>query len=277
MSSNNPYSSGACAHRGDNYVAPENTLPAFELAIEKGAHQIEFDLRVTKDDQIIVMHDDTVDRTTDGTGKTTDLTFDEVRALDAGSWKGERYKGVRVPTFREVLALVPPGLAVNVQLYLEPRYVGAVIDQIGERDLLEECFLACPEAHSTEARCIDPRIKICNLEGQRGPDSDYPDRTIALGAQFIQLCGWADCMPEVVSKLHQHGVKVNYFGTHVNRAARIEPITNPGNVYASEQFASLLMAGKNSALECNYVGIIVLPKKFGKYPIYHLKRKNEID
>jgi class 3 adenylate cyclase len=69
---------------------------------------------------------------------------------------------------------------------------------------------------------------------------------------------------------------MNYFGSHVNRAARIEPITNPGNVYASEQFASFLMARSDHELECRYVGIIVLPKKFGNYPIYHVKRKNEI-
>ena len=71
--------------------------------------------------------------------------------------------------------------------------------------------------------------------------------------------------------------RTNYFGNHVNRAARIEPITNPGNVYASEQFASLLMARKESDLECRYVGIIVLPKRFGKYPIYHIKRRSEIE
>ncbi len=71
--------------------------------------------------------------------------------------------------------------------------------------------------------------------------------------------------------------KTNYFGSHVNRAARIEPITNPGNVYASEQFAALLMAGRQHDLECKYVGIIVLPKDFGTYPIYHIKRKTEIE
>ncbi len=70
--------------------------------------------------------------------------------------------------------------------------------------------------------------------------------------------------------------KVNYFGRHVNRAARIEPITNPGNVYASEQFASLLVSHRDNRLECIYVGVIVLPKKFGTYPIYLVKRKNEI-
>jgi class 3 adenylate cyclase len=70
--------------------------------------------------------------------------------------------------------------------------------------------------------------------------------------------------------------QMNYFGTHVNQAARIEPITSPGNVYASEQFASLLMSNRDNDLECKYVGIIVLPKEFGKYPIYLVKRKNEI-
>jgi class 3 adenylate cyclase len=70
--------------------------------------------------------------------------------------------------------------------------------------------------------------------------------------------------------------RMNYFGSHVNTAARIEPITNPGNVYASEQFAALLMANPDHDLECRYVGIIVLPKKFGRYPIYHVKRKNDI-
>ncbi|UCB46154.1 MAG: DUF4071 domain-containing protein [Spirochaetota bacterium] len=70
--------------------------------------------------------------------------------------------------------------------------------------------------------------------------------------------------------------KTNYFGNHVNWAARIEPITNPGNVYASEQFAALLMAQKHSDLVCRYVGIIVLPKRFGKYPIYQVKKRDEI-
>jgi len=70
--------------------------------------------------------------------------------------------------------------------------------------------------------------------------------------------------------------RMNYFGRHVNWAARIEPITNPGNVYASEQFASMLMTRSDHELEVRYVGIIVLPKKFGTYPMYLVKRRNEI-
>lgn len=70
--------------------------------------------------------------------------------------------------------------------------------------------------------------------------------------------------------------RTNFFGFHVNQAARIEPITNPGNVYASESFASLLLADRNNSFDCRYVGIVVLPKKFGSYPIYHIKRRTEV-
>ena len=71
--------------------------------------------------------------------------------------------------------------------------------------------------------------------------------------------------------------RLNFFGSHVNQAARIEPITSPGNVYASEQFAAYLQANRDNPLECKYVGVIVLPKEFGSYPIYHIKRKTEIE
>ena len=209
----NTYPGRACAHRGDNFCAPENTLPAFELAITKGAHQIEFDLRVTRDDQLVVIHDETVDRTTNGTGAIADLPFEHVRALDAGGWKGPQFAGTQIPTFAEVLALVPPGLLVNCQLYLNPEYVPLVIEQIRQFGLLGQCFLAATGAQIEVARQVQPDIMICSLEGQRGPDSDYPDQTIALGAQFIQLWGWADCLPAVVDRLHDHGVTVNYFGT----------------------------------------------------------------
>ena len=71
--------------------------------------------------------------------------------------------------------------------------------------------------------------------------------------------------------------RLNFFGSHVNQAARIEPITSAGNVYASEQFAAFLLASRDHQLECRYVGEIKLPKEFGSYPIYHIKRKTEIE
>ncbi len=71
--------------------------------------------------------------------------------------------------------------------------------------------------------------------------------------------------------------RLNYFGSHVNLAARIEPITRPGNVYASEQFVALLVARGSKGIDSRYVGVITLPKEFGSYPIYHIKRVNEIE
>jgi class 3 adenylate cyclase len=68
----------------------------------------------------------------------------------------------------------------------------------------------------------------------------------------------------------------NFFGSHVNQAARIEPITSPGNVYSSESFAALLLADGRNRFDCRYVGVIVLPKEFGSYPIYHVKRMTEV-
>jgi class 3 adenylate cyclase len=68
----------------------------------------------------------------------------------------------------------------------------------------------------------------------------------------------------------------NFFGSHVNQAARIEPITSPGNVYSSESFAALLLTDVRNHFDCRYVGVIVLPKEFGSYPIYHIKRVTEV-
>lgn len=236
----NRFHSGACAHRGDNYCAPENTLPAFELAIAKGAHQIEFDVRVTQDEQLVVLHDETVDRTSNGSGKTTDLTLAAIRELDAGSWKAPEFAGTQIPTLAEVLALVPPGLPVNVQTYLEPRYVPLVIDEIRRHNLVRECFLACPAAHMRVAREIEPALRICNLEGQRGADSDYPDLTIEMGAEFIQICGWSDVLPAAVEKLHRHGVSVNFFGTE--DAALMRRLIEAGVDYVLTDHLDLMLS-----------------------------------
>ena len=70
--------------------------------------------------------------------------------------------------------------------------------------------------------------------------------------------------------------RLNFFGSHVNQAARIEPITSPGNVYASEAFAALLLEDPRNPFDCRYVGVVVLPKEFGSYPIYHIKRLTEV-
>lgn len=106
------------AHRGNSFFVPENTLESFRSALTLPVDQLEIDLHMTKDGQIVMMHDHKVDRTTDGTGLVRDFTLDEIKKLDAGSWKGEEFRGIRVPTFEEFLELLKdyPEMTVNVEL-----------------------------------------------------------------------------------------------------------------------------------------------------------------
>ena len=94
------------AHRGFCSKYPENTLLAFEKAIAEGVDGIENDVQLTKDGEIIIMHDESVDRTTDGKGWVKDLTLAEIKVLDAGGKFDSQYAGLRVPTLREYLELV---------------------------------------------------------------------------------------------------------------------------------------------------------------------------
>ena len=103
-------------HRGGSAYAPENTLSAFNHALELGADGIELDVTLTRDNVPVVIHDDKVDRTTNGHGLVKDLPLDEIRQLDAGSWFNEKYRGEKIPTLAEVLDQIAPLGIVNIEL-----------------------------------------------------------------------------------------------------------------------------------------------------------------
>ena len=104
------------AHRGASAYAPENTIAAFGLAHEMGADWFELDCTLTRDDEIIVIHDDTVDRTTDGTGLVVELTLAELKKLDAGTWKDPKYAGERLPTLDESLNFARDRIGVYIEI-----------------------------------------------------------------------------------------------------------------------------------------------------------------
>ena len=93
------------AHRGNSANAPENTLAAFALAIDGGADGIEFDVHVTADGVPVVIHDATLERTTNGAGAIAELALQDIRAFSAGLWFGEKFGDERVPTLEEVLEM----------------------------------------------------------------------------------------------------------------------------------------------------------------------------
>ncbi len=104
------------AHRGACKVAPENTLPAFEAAIRLGADGVELDVQYSSDGALMIFHNPTLDKTTDGTGRITAHTLEELRKLDAGSWFGPEFANTRIPTLDEVLDLLKDKLLINIEL-----------------------------------------------------------------------------------------------------------------------------------------------------------------
>ena len=106
------------AHRGWCSDYPENTMEAFKAAVELGVDQIELDVRVTRDNELVIIHDSTVDRTTNGTGKVCDKLLAELKALDAGSHKGEQFKGAQIPTFKEFMDYIKdhPTMTIDIEL-----------------------------------------------------------------------------------------------------------------------------------------------------------------
>jgi glycerophosphoryl diester phosphodiesterase len=106
-------------HRGARAYAPMNTIPSFELALAQGADGVELDVRLTRDGEMIIMHNDTVDETTDGEGKVADFTLAELQALDAGAWFNESFRGTRVPTLDAVFEAIGKRTRINVEIKAE--------------------------------------------------------------------------------------------------------------------------------------------------------------
>jgi glycerophosphoryl diester phosphodiesterase len=103
-------------HRGDKLYAPENTLSSFKQAAEKGADAVEFDVKLTADQQVIVLHDPTVDRTTNGSGKVAKLSLEEIRRFDAGIQYPGKFPNEKIPTLEEVFETVGRRLFMNIEL-----------------------------------------------------------------------------------------------------------------------------------------------------------------
>ena len=136
------------AHRGAMCHAPENTLAAFEKAIEFGTYRIELDLRRSKDGHIVLMHDETVDRTTDGRGRLRDLTLPELRQLNVGDTE-------QIPTFEETLACVRGRSKLLVELK-DGDITEQVIDLIRTADMIDDCTLS-----SFNEKCLSQAKNLC--------------------------------------------------------------------------------------------------------------------
>jgi glycerophosphoryl diester phosphodiesterase len=203
---------GLCAHRGCMDTHPENTLPAFQQAIALGAQMIEFDIQLTKDSALVIMHDETVDRTTDGKGNVSELTLAEIRRLDAGRKKDARFAGTGVPTFEEVLAIMPRNVWLNCHLKGGAPVGRMAAEMVKKSGREHQAFLTCGEEAAQAARQVKPDMLICNAENRyRKNAAQYVGATIAMKAHFIQLLRDGDNRKELMADLKKNQVRINYY------------------------------------------------------------------
>jgi glycerophosphoryl diester phosphodiesterase len=211
------------AHRGYRSRYPENTLAAFEAAFDAGAHMIEADTTLTKDRQLVVIHDDHLSRTTNGRGKVCRYTLQELRKLDAGSWFHPRFSQERLPALEEVLDLAEGRGLVNIELKPYP-FEGRpgpsgieqqVLNLLRRKKAFDRVLLSS----------FDPDIL-----GLFSNVSDHPPLALitktAADPHIIDLCKqlktfsfhpkYGNLNAELVDKMHQSGIKVFPYVVNTN-------------------------------------------------------------
>ncbi len=175
-------------HRGARAYAPMNTLPAFELAAEQGAHGIELDVHFSQDRRLIVLHDFTVDATTDGSGYAAAAPLSELKTLDAGRWFAPEFAGVRIPTLDEVFETVGKRLLINVEIKSESV----------EPDGLEEAVADCIRRHGLQERVLVSSFNVLTLRRFRTAAPAVP-----LGYLFARI-GMAGLEDDAFEAYHPH-------------------------------------------------------------------------
>ena len=203
------------AHRGYRARFPENTLAAFRGALEIGAPMIELDAALSRDRQVVVIHDRTVDRTTDGRGRVADLTLAELKSLDAGGWYDPRFAGERVPTLAEVLDLMGGSAAVNIEIKPEAH------ESHEPGDAIEFQVMALIRSRKAMARILvssfEPGVLIRMSKLESPPALGVlTDKTV--DKKIVELCRQVNAFswnpdhrylsPEAVARMHRAGVRV---------------------------------------------------------------------
>lgn len=194
-------------HRGAKGHVPENTLPSFEYAIELGCEWLELDVYHV-DGELVVIHDDAVDRTTNGTGTVQELSLDYLRSLDAGN-------GAQIPTLKEVLDLVDRRCHLNVELK-GPATAGPVSDLLTRSGWPIDEFLLSSFDHR-ELSAADPQYRRGALFGKLLPDQWQ--RAEKLGAWSVNFA-LGDVTGKLVSEAHERGYAVLVYT--VNETTDIE-------------------------------------------------------
>lgn len=199
------------AHRGFSGKAPENTLAAVRMAIALPfVRWMEIDVQLTRDGMPVVIHDFTLDRTTNGHGKVKNMDWEHIQRLDAGSWKGRSFRGERVPSLEEVLALASGRLRLNIELKtsgdMYPGLEKAVIDLINSKGMRDDVVLTSFDSGALQRiKELDPRFRTGLIYDSR---SGNPAQKLKeLDCSFLSIS--SDRLnPGLAKLLAERGVKI---------------------------------------------------------------------
>jgi glycerophosphoryl diester phosphodiesterase len=222
----------ATAHRGFCGKHPENTLPAFDNAIKAGADIIEFDIRSSADNVPVILHDETVDRTSNGTGKVCDLTYARLKELNFSYWVGPHDQqcrrdepatpGLTLPTFRQTLELIGKRACMNIQVYAVNQ--NALVQICGlyrEFDLFRHAYLTMTTFEQAQrVRAIDPEIEICVLERQHRTDAAMLRKMKDFGLTYVQPL-FGDLTPGLCEEARRLGLRSSVFYSNTDERNRL--------------------------------------------------------
>lgn len=201
-----------CAYGGFNTVAPENSMPAFGAAVALGAEEIGFDLWSTKDGVLVSCHDERLDRVSDGVGKIHEYTYEELLALDFGVKLGEKFKGLKICTFEDILKKFAARVIMNIRVRIwdscaDGGYLEDIVALIRKYDCEKYCYFVSSNGEMLEkVKEYEPKVGICVGAGKT--PWDIVDRAVAIGADKIQIFK-LELNQEMIDKAHAHGIICN--------------------------------------------------------------------
>lgn len=199
------------AHRGASALAPENTISSLKLALEAQADIIEIDVHLSKDNQVVAIHDNTLNRTTSGRGRVRDFTLMELQELDAGSWFGKNFCGQYIPTLKEVLQLPTENAKVNVELKGSlkeyPLLPEKVVEVISGCDAANRCVITSFNSEFLEKiNAIAPKLELGEIHYMHFPYK-WNSRIKKFASEINPL--WYFVSKSFVNKAHERGIRVH--------------------------------------------------------------------